>query len=306
MVFQAQTQWKQISPSSGDGPAFERPLGIAEEGFYWDSVFNRTADVLRHAEIVVRGSPVETVLSHTNLTNAWGFLKQRYPLLQATIEERAQDGVVFIVDPCRSLPEGQVDLFIEEVHTPKEVDRKVDSLVNGHSPLSNTLLACLFVLRRKDEPGHAHVLIHSAHYVSDGIALDTLLRELLQLLSDPNSIFPLPWTERMALAVASESLPPNQDDSLPKARWHQAIGWTVMENRRAKIFVSLELSFRGTDDQFGNVREAILFLEQYLPRHRAHQRGRVPLPYPFRCRRLGKSFRRVAAISSRSGVSCLL
>lgn len=233
-----QTQWKPISPSTGTGPAFERPLGITEEGFYWDSVFDRTADTLRHAEVVVRGDSVEAVLSVPNLNKAWAVLKQRYPLLQAIIEERSQDEVVFIVDPSRSAPDNQTDLFIEEVHA-LEVDLKVESLLNGQSPLSNTLLACVFVLKRSDKPSHAHILIHSAHSISDGVAHDTLLRELLQLLSDSDVIPKHAWTERLVLSVATESLPPYQDSTPPKARWRRAIGQTIIENRRARMAVSV-------------------------------------------------------------------
>ncbi|RXW18668.1 hypothetical protein EST38_g7185 [Candolleomyces aberdarensis] len=232
MLSSTQPQWRPISPSNGDGPAFERPLGITEEGFYWDSVFNRTADILRHAEVLVQG---DSVLSATSMVKTWAALKQRYPLLQATIEERSPDDVVFVVDPSRSFPDNQPDLFFEEAHTPEEVDRRVYSLLNGQSPLSNTLLACVVVVKRTDNPGHAHILIHSAHSISDGIANNTLLRELLQLLADPSAIAPVPWTERLALAVATETLPPYQDNSLPKTRWRRAIGRTIMENRRARM-----------------------------------------------------------------------
>jgi hypothetical protein len=228
-------QWKPIPPSKGNDPAFERSLGITEEGFYWDSVFNRTADILRHAEVLIQG---DSVLSATNMAKAWAALKQRYPLLQATIEERSQDDVVFVVDPSRSLPDNQTDLFFEEAHAPEEVDQRVESLLNGQSPLSNTLLACVVVVKRTDKPSHAHILIHSTHCISDEIAHDTLLRELLQLLVDPSAIAPVPWTERLALAVATETLPPYEDNSLPKSRWRRAIGRTIMENRRATMTVS--------------------------------------------------------------------
>jgi hypothetical protein len=226
-------QWKRVPSATPDGFAFERPLGQNEQGFYWDTVFYRTADILRDAEVEVDPSSRERTLLPSTLKWAWTTLKQRYPLLGASVEERSQDDIVFVVDPARLLVASPAEIAMEKVHSIQGVDEIVGRMHNGHSPLSNDLLACIRILERTDEPTRVHILIHSSHIVSDEIAHNTLLREYLQLLSDPNlSLVDAPMIDRLALSSATEDLHPHSNRSLARKRWRRAIGRIIIERRR--------------------------------------------------------------------------
>lgn len=229
-----QNQWKQVpSRFSADSHVFERPLGQNEQGFYWDTVFYRTADILRDAEVEVDPSCRERILSSSTLTHAWAVLKQRYPLLGATVEERSQDDIVFIVDPAHLLSVSEAELVVQRVEGIPEVEKIVDRMLNGHSPLSNELLGCVRILERTDVPNRIHVLIHSAHCISDEIAHHTLLREYLQLLADPDTpSVACPLMERLALSCPTEALHPHSNRSLARERWRRAIGRIIIERRR--------------------------------------------------------------------------
>jgi hypothetical protein len=229
--------WK---PSPSAGNTFERPLGWNEQGFYWDSVFNRTADILRDAEIEVEK---ELSLSTEAITRSWRVLKQRYPLLGARVEQRSIYDIFFVVEPSRLTGEASpLEIGVETISNANEVDSIVDRMHNGHSPLSNDLAACLRVLKRADDPMRAHILIHSAHYISDEIAHHTLLREFLDLLSHSDSApSPAPLMERLELARATETLHPGSNQSAARNRWRRSIGKVIIERRRRGLTVSCDL-----------------------------------------------------------------
>ncbi|KAH6908840.1 hypothetical protein BKA70DRAFT_1103346 [Coprinopsis sp. MPI-PUGE-AT-0042] len=222
--------WKpSLSPTSGQG-GFERPLGWNEQGFYWDSVFHRTADILRDAEIEV---DPELTLSIDRITRPWTILKHRYPLLGARVEERSLNDIFFVVDPIRLLEASPGEIEVQTISDLNEVDQVVDRMHNGYSPLSHNLLACIRVLKRADDPTRIHVFIHSAHSISDEIAHHTLLREFLDLLASPASTLPpVSLMERLELASATETLHPGSTQSTARNRWRRAIGRVIIERRR--------------------------------------------------------------------------
>ncbi|KAJ3723437.1 hypothetical protein C8R42DRAFT_37269 [Lentinula raphanica] len=99
---------------------YERLLGPNELGFYWDSVYQGTADTLQHAIVEISPSSSHSdIQSEENVRAAWIILKSRYPLLGARIEERPispatatslsnasqadtlEEEVFFVVDPAR-------------------------------------------------------------------------------------------------------------------------------------------------------------------------------------------------------------
>ncbi|KAF5393693.1 hypothetical protein D9757_000360 [Collybiopsis confluens] len=95
--------------------AYERPLGLNETGFFWDTVYRGTADTLQHAivEEVAAGTPPSAIQNEANVQAAWIALKEQYPLLGVRIEERARspssqaevqttdNEIYFIIDPSR-------------------------------------------------------------------------------------------------------------------------------------------------------------------------------------------------------------
>jgi len=238
------TSWSNWTrrPSSSLDPSeiFERPLGFTEAGFYWDSVFNRTADIIRHAHVQLQ-SP--SLVSPSNVTRAWTTLKQRYPLLAATTDDRSSDGIFFVVNTSRITSITQTELQFASIRSLKEVDARIDGLLNGHeSPLSNNLLACLIVLHDEVNSNEAHVLIHSAHSISDEVAHHTLLGEFLHSLCDPTSSdTPVVLSERLALATAIEMLNPRTGLSVSRQRWRNTTARLIMMSRRAGMKVGAVL-----------------------------------------------------------------
>ena len=231
--------WK---PSLATPEAFERPLGLNEQGFYWDSVFNRTADVLREAEVEILNPALN--LAAEDVTRCWMVLKERYPLLGARIEERTKDDIFFVVEPTRAVRVLAGEIAVELVKDANEVDNVVQGMSNKCSPLSNDLLACLRVLKREDNSSRLHVLIQTAHCISDEIALHTLLREFLDLLSDSEiSASLLPLEERLALANATENIHPGAQSSVAQKRWRRAIGRAIIDRRRRGLGVSNDNTF---------------------------------------------------------------
>ncbi|KAF5315871.1 hypothetical protein D9611_004763 [Ephemerocybe angulata] len=230
--------WTQVHSHNGVGTSFERPLGSTELGFYWDSVFRRTADIIRAADVEIEASSIERVLAPATLTRAWTTLKRRYPLMGARIEERSNDEVVFIVEPVTlSTINSSEELLVQEISGGQEVEEVVDRLHNGQSPLSNSLLTCIRILRRKDRPNLVHILIHSAHCIADEIAHNTILRELLQILANPalstiETSDDAPLKERLGVSASTDGLYPFQPGSA-RSRWRKAISWVILSRRRA-------------------------------------------------------------------------
>lgn len=230
--------WKQ---SSSDSAVFERPLGLTEQGFYWDSLYNRTADIIRAAELQVQGSCADRILSPTVLAEVWTTLKQRYPLLGASVEERSPDNIVFIVDRARLKNTVPGELSIQTIANAQEVDQVANRIHNcpGQDILSSTLLSCVRVLQETSSPNRFHVLIQSAHCISDEVAHTTVMREFLMLLANPDATLePRPdFLSTLALSSATETLYPHLDNP-PRARWRRAIASVIVSRRRAKISVS--------------------------------------------------------------------
>jgi hypothetical protein len=217
---------------------FERPLGLTELGFYWDSNFEGTADTLQHAIVEIE-HPL--LISVENITRTWIMLKHQFPLLGSYLAERREgEEVVFVVEEDRLDTCGPDEIAFQPISSLQEAQKFVDSAVNGQRLLSNVLLARLFILPRTDEKARAHIVIHVAHCVTDGIANATLLRRFLDILSSAPCDQAWKIEERLALAVASEDLVPTSTiNATARKRWHRAIGHTLTSIRVAKITVPL-------------------------------------------------------------------
>jgi hypothetical protein len=232
---------------------YERPLGITELGFYWDSRFNGTADTVRYAiiDIDTQGSiPSTRLFSLENVTRTWVALKQQYPLLGSQLSERQQgEEVVFVVSEerlSRCTPEeisfstisSQLDLS-----SLGDVEAFMDGVLNGKRLLSSEMLARLFILIPTGQKKRACVVLHVAHCITDGISNATLLRSFLNILcSEPRNVR---WDleERLALAIASERLLGRPNSSKARQRWHYAVGRVMASNGMKTRTVSAQLRF---------------------------------------------------------------
>jgi len=166
-------------------------------------------------------------------------MKRRFPLLGAHIQQEDEDGrnVCFVVNNAdlERLSQGEVEFG--HTRSGKEVEEFMDTLLNGERPLSNQLLIRLFIFA---EPEHRyHIILYSAHCVSDGVAIYSLSRSLLEEIASPSNGKLWKLEQRLALAMPQDDLTPTARFTLPKQRWRVAIAKVICSLRSQKSSVSL-------------------------------------------------------------------
>ncbi|KAF8965262.1 hypothetical protein BDZ97DRAFT_1812891 [Flammula alnicola] len=173
-------------------------------GFYWDSVFERTADTLQHAEVGIDPAKFDEAISSSNISRTWANLKQQFPLLGAQIEERDANSVFFQCRPG--------EITFQDITSSQEALDIANKMIAKDRLLTNDLLARIFILRRTDAPNLFHLLIHVAHSITDGMSNITIMKTFL------DQIF---WdiTQQLALSESSENF-------LAKRRWRRALRLT--------------------------------------------------------------------------------
>ncbi|KAF9562551.1 hypothetical protein CPC08DRAFT_687538 [Agrocybe pediades] len=219
------SSWKRRG-DVGAGVVYERPLGTTEFCFYWDGVFQGTADTLQHAQVQL-GSSTYSQFSHPiNFKRTWIVLKQRFPLLGAQIIERDENSIFFSVDEERLGKTDPTEIEFRTISSNEEASELVRDLVMKQRALSNDLLARVFVLERTDKPDYFHLIIQAAHCITDGMSNITILKTFLHQLTQPTP--PVPnLQERLALALSSEELVPQRKFSEARKRWRKAIAAVI-------------------------------------------------------------------------------
>ncbi|KAF8201727.1 hypothetical protein BJ912DRAFT_514561 [Pholiota molesta] len=230
--------WRFQQPNSKEslGLIYERPLGLLELGFYYDSVFQGTADTLQHSEIGIDRIKAEDVFSYTNISRTWTNLKQQFPLLGARIEERDEDSTYFVVEAenlrqCRS-----EEITFQDITSAQEADDMMKRIIVKERLLTNDLLARIFILRRTDVVDVFHIFLHVAHSITDGMSNITILKTFFNQLcrqDSPTQTWNL--TRQLALSEASENLYPQLKMSISKRRWRLAVAKILATKRMGKF-----------------------------------------------------------------------
>jgi hypothetical protein len=230
--------WRFQQPNSKEslGLIYERPLGLLELGFYYDSVFQGTADTLQHSEIGIDRIKAEDVFSYTNISRTWTNLKQQFPLLGARIEERDEDSTYFVVEAenlrqCRS-----EEITFQDITSAQEADDMMKRIIVKERLLTNDLLARIFILRRTDVVDVFHIFLHVAHSITDGMSNITILKTFFNQLcrqDSPTQTWNL--TRQLALSEASENLYPQLKMSISKRRWRLAVAKILAIKRMGKF-----------------------------------------------------------------------
>ena len=240
--------WRQVD--SADGPVFRRPLGLTELGFYWDTVCNGVAVTVNHIQLVAEEGH-EHVLSKENVEFAWLRMKQRFPLLGASVEESpGAERAEFVLEESslRRIRPGEV-AYLDDLHTASDAAAFTEKLHNGPTVLDNQFLARMWHGPVQDTPRRYHVYIPIAHHITDGMGNATLTRELCrELVSESKSAIVAgpPLAQRLELLLPLEALGPGSKFNLPRRRWRLAIASIIRELRQAKIAVSPSI-FSSTD-----------------------------------------------------------
>jgi hypothetical protein len=166
-------------------------------------------------------------------------MKRRFPLLWAHIQQDDGDGrnFCFVVNDADLERLSRREVEFGHTRSGTEVGEFMDTLLNGERPLSNQLLIRLFIFA---EPEYRyHIILYSAHYVSDGVAVYSLTRNLLEEITSPSNGKLWNLEQRLALAVPQEGLTPTARFTLPKQRWRVAIAKVICSLRSQKSVVSL-------------------------------------------------------------------
>jgi hypothetical protein len=227
---------------------YERLLSPTELGFYWDSRFNGTADTVRYAiiDIDTQGSvPSTRLFGLENVTRTWVALKQQYPLLGSQLSERQQrEEVVFVVSEERLSHCTPEEVSFSTISSELDlsslggVEAFIDGMLNGERLLSNELPARLFILTPTNKENRVCIILHVAHCITDGISNANWVRSFLETLSSQPGISRWDLEDRLALAVASESLIGDFNSSKARRRWHYAMGRILASNWMKKRVVS--------------------------------------------------------------------
>ncbi|KAL5494922.1 hypothetical protein ACEPAI_384 [Sanghuangporus weigelae] len=227
-----------LPPNSSNHATYRRPLGDTELGFYWDSVFNGTAITISHDELDADPDLEHHLLSELNVRRAWLRMKQRYPLLGASIDELDGSSTVeFIVDEESLQKHRPEEVCITEVDDVDGVEQITEKLLNGSSPLSKSFLARVWVVNQRDVPCRHHIFICLIHSIMDGVASNTLTRELFQeisSLSDEVKIKGVPLAERLLMLAPIEDLYPIPGMSPARRKWREVTAKVILNIRITK------------------------------------------------------------------------
>lgn len=219
------------------GMVYERRLGLNEAGFYWDSIFSGTADTLDNSELEFDPSKFEQLISRENVSRTWCAIKQRFPLIGATVDERSQDDLFFVVgsqdlDRIRH-PE---EVIFKDITSEQDAENFAQTVIVKERQLSNDLLARVWVLRRTDTRNTCHVIFHVAHLITDGMANITLKKTFFDILC--GAPFSRPdFLQQLALSESSQNLYPNLKYNLARRRWRTTIAQIISARRQSKLTV---------------------------------------------------------------------
>lgn len=221
--------------------AHERPLGLTERLFYWDSLFAGTADTLQVAHVEVRGEGREVIFSISNVENAWTSMKRQFPLLGSRMERRADGHIFFVIEEDQLGICGPHEVEYLPASSAEQVDEFVQRVMNGQRMLSSTQLARIFVIPDVENVNRFCVLVHVSHAITDGVSNTTILRTLFDTLTSPDAASEWILKERLELAVSSDSLLPGSVTLAgpAKQRWRRAINHVVFNLRASRGMVKI-------------------------------------------------------------------
>ncbi|KAG1736437.1 uncharacterized protein EDB91DRAFT_505789 [Suillus paluster] len=252
--------WTSLDSTPGRR-VFYRPLGITESSFYWDSVFNSTADIVVHVHLRTIQTDDRDIHSQLNVMRSWGSVKRRFPLIAAEVLEH-ESGPSFILREEAVTNLRPDDVTFKEVNSFHHAECLINEIMDGPRVLSSQLLARAYILRRTDRSDHFHIVLMSAHCVTDAPSMSTVLRTFIDTLSSRIEPPYIPLGERVHMYQPLENRLRYGDIPLVKQRWRRALGYA--------IFTVWMSKFKGGHTLPGNFRES-------TPRTPAKSRSHVSM-----------------------------
>ncbi|TFY57196.1 hypothetical protein EVJ58_g7178 [Rhodofomes roseus] len=229
------TPWTLRPSADSDthsGPTYTRPLSLNETGYYWDSCFQGTTDLVWHY-VVQSGRELYT---EANVARAWILLKQRYPLLGSRVRtDNGSQDLHFEVAPARLAQVRPGELIRKPIANADEALTTIHDILHGEQRTFVDIPARLFILDRIDEESIHHVIINTTHFITDGVSHIMLCRAFFDILSRPSPETIPDVGERLAMVVPVEELNPARRASVATQRWRRAIGSVIFRLRRAAL-----------------------------------------------------------------------
>lgn len=235
--------WRQVGNTEARRRTFRRPLGPIELNFYWDSQYNGVAVLVNHMDLEAVEGLEDEVFGKKNFELAWLRMKQRFPLLGASVEELpGSEHVEFVLaeESLHRIRVGELN-WVDNLKSAEDVARFEDELRTGPSVLDNGNLARLFIGIRDDSPRRCHIFIPIVHYITDGIGNASLESQFCQELSSlpkDTKVPTPPLPSRLAMLVPAEAHTPSAKMSVARRRWRFAAAKVIQNIRFAKLTVS--------------------------------------------------------------------
>lgn len=229
--------WMSLDSTPGRR-AFCRPLGIAEESFYWDSVFNSTADTVMHVHLRTAQVDDQDIQSQSNVTRSWVSVKRRFPLIAAEVQEH-ESGPHFILREEAATDLRPDDVTFKEVNSFHHVEHFINDIMDGQRLLSSRLLARAYILRRTDKSDQFHVVIMIAHCIADAVSTSTVLRTFFDTLSSRVEPPYISLCERVHMFQSLENRLCYGNLTLVKRRWRRALGYAISTVWTSKFKVGI-------------------------------------------------------------------
>lgn len=229
------TAWT-LADSSPGKRAFHRALGDVETSYYWDILYNGTADIAMNIELCDLQSTAPATFPR--VLSTWTSIKRRFPLLVAETQNTG-DGVRFVVREERIEKLVPDEVTHQDVASREDANAFVSDVLSGPPALSTALLARMYILRRTDDGRRRfHVVILIAHCITDSCSTSTIMRTFCDTLSSSIEHPVAPLEDRLAMCLPLESRVrhgPYRRLNDAQWRWKRAIGF-VLYTVRHRMF----------------------------------------------------------------------
>ncbi|KAL4071409.1 hypothetical protein V8B97DRAFT_465440 [Scleroderma yunnanense] len=228
------TTWTLADPSSGKR-VFYRPLGDVETSYYWDILYDGTADIAMNIELCdLQGTPPTTI---PRVVRTWASIKRRFPLLVAETQNLG-NGVRFVVREERIGTLVPEEVTYRDIGSRENANAFASAVLVGPPPLSTDLLARMYVLRRTDNSHRFHVIILIAHCIIDSCSTSTIMRTFCDTLASSIEHPVAPLEDRLAMCLPLESrvrYGPYGRLNDAQWRWKRAIGFVLYALRSRSL-----------------------------------------------------------------------
>ncbi|KAI0748120.1 hypothetical protein C8Q80DRAFT_718077 [Daedaleopsis nitida] len=228
--------WSLLSSSPASGKTYARPLGLNETSFYYDRVFNGTADIVwRYLVQLTDSTRSADFFNEDNVRRTWMAIKRWYPILAARVDvSDGLDRARFVVSEHAVTHFHPDDVTFTPVSSRAEVEDVLWSLLCYNPMADHHLISRVIIFPHLQSPGTFEIFFRCSHCMADGLSGATLARDFFDILVSPPIPTP-PLEERLAMALASDHLNPTNKMSIPRQRWRRAIAQVTFLNRRRRL-----------------------------------------------------------------------